>query len=187
MNQTLKWKKLDFVECGQNYSINLETNEIRNDITGKIKKPHLRGGYHRVQLSLNGKNKNYPVHQLVWIIHNSTYDTSKYDIDHIDHCRTNNNINNLRLVNRSTNNINKSHMNGKSFDYQSELPDAIIINEECEVYFCKQFDKFYRKVSENQYREIHERKLKNKNSTRIEWKLNNKHYHFTTSNFRDLI
>jgi len=43
MNQTLKWKKLDFVENGQNYSINLDTNEIRNDKTDRILKPWLSG------------------------------------------------------------------------------------------------------------------------------------------------
>ena len=188
MNQSFKWKNLDFIECGQHYYINLETAEIRNDKIGIILKPQLNNkGYYQLGLRFNGKRKYYLIHQLVWYAHNGLYDTSKYDIDHIDHCRTNNNINNLRLVNRSTNNINKSHMNGKSFDYQSELPDAIIINEECKIYYCKQYDKFYRKVSDNQYRELHESKQTNCNRTYIQWRLNKKQYTFTTSNFRDLI
>ena len=78
-------------------------------------------------------------------------------------------------------------MKGKSFDYQSELPDAITINEEYGIYFCRQYDKFYRKVSEHQYRELHESIDKRCNSTRIQWQLNNKRYYFTTSNYRDLI
>ena len=181
------WKKLDMIEFGQNYSINLLTNEIRNDNSLKILKPRLSKGYYRVQLYLNGKSKFYYVHQLVWIAHNGLYDTSKYDIDHIDHNRTNNDISNLRLVNKSLNNINRSQMNGKQFDYKSELPDAYIINEEHGIYYCKTFDKFYRKVADNQYREIREYKQTHRNSTYIRWRLNNKQYRYTTSNFRDLI
>ena len=184
----LNWKKLDFIECGQHYYINLETAEIRNDKIGKILKPQLtKSGYYQVGLSLNGKRKFYYVHVLVYIAHYGICDTNIYDVDHIDHCKTNNHIGNLRLVNRSTNNINRSQQNGKSFDYQTELPDAITINEECKIYYCKQFDKFYRKVSDHQFREIRECKQTNCNCKYIKWKLNNKLYHFTTSNFRDLI
>ena len=78
-------------------------------------------------------------------------------------------------------------MNGKQFDYQSELPDAITINHEHGIYFCKTFDKFYRKVSERQFRELREYKQTNCKGTHIMWSLNNKLYNFTTSNFRDLI
>ena len=187
MNQTLKWKKLDLVEYGQNYSINLETNEIRNDNSLKILKPQLSRGYYQVGLYLDGKRKFYYVHVLVYIAHYGICDTNIYDVDHIDHCKTNNHIGNLRLVNRSTNNINRSQQNGKSFDYQTELPDAITINEECKIYYCKQFDKFYRKVSDHQFREIREYKHSQHNGTYIRWKLNNKQYLFTTSNYRDLI
>jgi len=191
MNQSFKWKKLDFIECGQNYSINLETAEIRNDNTGRILKPQLNNngnrGYYQVGLHMNRKRKFYYVHVLIWISHNGLYDTRKYDVDHKDHCRTNNNINNLRLVSKSLNSINKSQMKGKQFDYQSELPDAITINEECNVYYCKQYDKFYRKVSDNQFRELREYNQKNCNGTFIRWQLNNKLYNFTTSNFRDII
>ena len=188
MNQSFKWKKLDMIECGQNYSINLETNEIRNNKTGRILKPQLNNhGYYQVCLYLNGKNKKYKVHQIIWISHYGLYDTSKYDLDHFDHNRTNNHISNLRLASKSLNSINRSQHNGKSFDYQSELPDKITINYEHGIYFCKTFDKFYRKVADNQFRELHESIDKRCNSTRIRWKLNNKLYNFTTSNFRDLI
>ena len=132
------WKKLDMIEFGQNYSINLETAEIRNDKTGRILKPQLNGRrYYQVALYLNGKQKYYLVHQLVWFAHYGLYDTNKYVIDHINHIKTDNRIENLRLVSQSVNIINISHKNGKQFDYQSELPDAYIVNAECEVYYCK--------------------------------------------------
>ena len=181
------WKKLDFIDYGMNYSINLETAEIRNDKNGKILKPWLTGDYYRIDLNLNGKRKSYKIHQLIWFAHNGLYDTRKYDLDHIDRNKTNNNINNLRLASKSLNSINISQMKGIPFDYQSKLPDAIIINEECNVYYCKQYDKFYRKVSEHQYRELREYNRKDSNGTFIRWRLNKKQYTFTTSNYRDLI
>ena len=58
-------------------------------------------------------------------------------------------------------------------------------NVKCTI--VKTFDKFYRKVVDGQYRELHESIDKRCNSTRIEWRLNNKYFSFTTSNFRDLI
>ena len=189
MNQTLKWKKLDFVEYGQNYSINLETNEIRNDNSLKILKPNLeKNGYYRICLYMNRKRKMYYLHVLVWYAHNGIYNTNKYDVDHIDHNRLNNNIKNLRLVSKSLNSINISQRKGKQFDYQSELPDAIIINTEHGIYYCKQYDKFYRKVAVNQFRELRECKHSQcNNSTFIQWRLNKKQYRFTTSSFRDII
>lgn len=184
----LNWKKLDMIECGQYYSINLDTNEIRNDNSLKILKPGLNNsGYYQAALHLNGKQKRYCVHVLVYIAHYGIYDTNKYDVDHMDHCRTNNHISNLRLVNRSTNSINISQHNGKSFEYKSELPNKITINADHGIYFCKQFDKFYRRVSDNQFRELRESKQSHNNGTFIQWSLNNKKYYFTTSNFRDLI
>ena len=98
MNQSFKWKKLDFIECGENYSINLETAEIRNDISLKILKPWLNQGYYRIELRLNGKRKNYYVHVLVWYAHNGIYDTKKYDVDHINHKKTDNRIENLGMM-----------------------------------------------------------------------------------------
>ena len=187
MNQSFKWKKLDMIENGQNYSINLETAEIRNNKTGRILKPQLNNGYYQVGLHMNSKQKKYLVHVLVWIANNGFYDTNKYVIDHINHIKTDNRIENLRLVSQSVNIINISHRNGKQFDYKSELPDKITINEECKIYYCKQFDKFYRKVSDHQFREIREYKQTNCNGTYLKWSLNNKLYNFTTSNFRDLI
>lgn len=185
MDQIFKWKKLDMIENGKNYSINLFTGEIRKDTTGKILKQCLSKGYYRVNLSLHGKRKHYCVHVLVWIAYNGPYDTSKFVIDHMDRNKTNNNINNLRLVTPHINNINISNYKGVKFDYKSELPDAIIINSEHRIYYCKLYDKFYREVVKGQYRELKECKRNSSNRTRIQWWSNNKQYEFTTTNFRN--
>ena len=183
---SLNWKKLDFIECGENYSICLETNEVRADKKDIILKQQLHNGYLNVQLSLNGKRKRYNIHQLVWIIHKGDYDRKRFVIDHSNRIKTDNRIENLRLVSTSINNTNIMLKNNKSFEYLNELIDPIVINEECEVYYCKQTEKFYRKVV-NVYREIHERKKSYCNTTFIEWKKNNKHYIFVTTHFRETI
>ena len=187
MDQNFKWKQLSFVENGENYSICLEyPYDVRNDTTGRILKPHLTNyGYYQIALCKNKHQKNYPHHQLIWISHFGLYDKSKFDIDHADHNRVNNHIENLRLVNRSLNNINISKSwKGYSFDFYNELPDKIVINEECKVYYCRQYDKFFRFVV-NEYREIREHKRSDRNGTLIRWRTNNKEYNFTTTTFRD--
>lgn len=187
MNQSLKWKKLDFVEYGVNYSINLETSEIRNDKTGKILKLCLTNGYCYVNLCLDGKRKSYRVHMLVYIAHFGEYDKSVYVIDHIDHDRSNNSITNLRLVTPHVNSVNMSQYRGLTFEYKTELPDAITINVEYGIYYCKQYDKFYRKVINGQFRELREYKRGNKNNYRIMCSSNNKKYEFTTTHFRETL
>ena len=185
LNENNSWKKLSFVECGNNYSINLHTAEIRNDITDNILKPTLVKGYKYVCLYLNSKRKHYLVHQLVYKAYYGDYDSTMFVIDHINHIRTDNDISNLRLVSYSLICTNISQMNNKKFEYKSELPNAYIINAECQVYYCKQFNKFYRKIADNQYRELREYKQTHNNGYFIQWRLNNKKYCFTTTHFRE--
>lgn len=62
-------------------------------------------GYIMVGLTKNSIRKFFYVHRLVaesFIPHS----VDKYEVDHIDTNRTNNNINNLRWVTRSENNLN---------------------------------------------------------------------------------
>ena len=188
MDQSFKWKQLSFVEYGDNYSICLDyPYNIRNDTTGRILKPYLRkDGYYQIELWKNNHKKRYYHHVLIWIAFNGLYDKSKFDIDHRDHNRANNHIENLRLVSRSLNSINRSKQKSKQFDFYNELPDKIVINEECKVYYCRQYDKFFRFVV-SEYREIHEYKRSDNNGTRIHWCTDNKKYTFTTTTFRQTL
>ena len=171
---SLNWKKLDFVENGENYSICMEyPYNVRNDRTGYILKPFFRNGYQSIKLCLNGKSKYYLHHQLVWIAHNGEYDKCLFDIDHVNHIRDDNRLENLRLVSKSINNINISHKKGKEFEYKNELPDVVVVNEEHGIYYCREYDKFYRKVV-NEFRELHELKRKDCNCTYIHWQFNKK-------------
>ena len=186
MEQTLKWRKLDFVENGDNYSICMEyPYDVRNDKTNRILKPYLKkDGYYRIGLYKNKHGKKYQYHMLIWIAFNGLYDKTKFDIDHKNHIRSDNRIDNLRLVSKSLNNINRSNFKGKTFEYYDDLPDKIVINEECKVYYCRQYDKFFRFVV-SEYREIHECKRSDSNGTRIIWHKDNKDYSFTTTHFRN--
>ena len=188
MDQSFKWKKLDFVENGDNYSICLEyPYDVRNNKTGRILNSHLTNrGYYQIELWKNNHKKRYYHHVLIWISHFGSYDKTEFEIDHADHDRANNHIENLRLVSKSLNNINRSKHKSKQFDFYNELPDKIVINEEQGIYFCKQYDKFFRFVV-NEYREIHEYKQSDCNSIYIRWQTDKKYYRFNATTFRQTL
>ena len=182
---SLNWKKLDFVENGENYSICMEyPYDVRNDRTGHILKPDYHTGYKRFYLCVNRKVKRYFHHQLVWIAHNGEYDKCLFEIDHVNHIRDDNRIENLRIVSKSQNCRNIGHNRSGSFEYKNELPDVIVVNEEHGIYYCKEYDKFYRRIV-NEYRELREKKDPRNNYTYIKWRTQNKQYYFTITNFRE--
>ena len=84
---------------------------ISND--GKVKrnekelKPSINHGYYQVGLWENGKRKVYQVHRLVLTLFRDDCPNG-HECDHIDRNRLNNNIDNLRWVTRSENNMNRS-------------------------------------------------------------------------------
>jgi hypothetical protein len=63
----------------------------------------------------NGKQITKKVHRLIAQAHLPDY-SEDLDVDHIDRCRTNNNISNLRMVTRSENHQNRGGVKGYSFD-----------------------------------------------------------------------
>lgn len=81
----------------------------------RILKDRINGcGYKHVVLLKDGIETTLRVHQLVaGAFIPNTQPQDKFLIDHIDRCTTNNNITNLRWVNRSENRLNS---------YQSILP-----------------------------------------------------------------
>ena len=95
------WKK---IERNDNYSINRQ-GQVRNDRTGRIKKPTLNKNnqYLMIDLYKNNKPEKITIHRLVAeaFIPNPE---GKLTVDHIDGVRQNNAIDNLRWATYSEQN-----------------------------------------------------------------------------------
>lgn len=87
----------------------IDTNgNVTNLNTGRILKPVLNNtGYHHVVLSKDGVKKLHQVHRLIAEKYLSNFCTTLY-VDHIDRCKTNNCLSNLRMVTPQQNNFNRS-------------------------------------------------------------------------------
>lgn len=82
------------------YYADEEGNIYRND---KKLSPVDNGlGYQKIKLRLNGIRYNRYVHRLVWITFNGEI-PDEYEINHIDHDKSNNSLKNLELVTHSDN------------------------------------------------------------------------------------
>lgn len=92
------------IKRNNNYSIN-ENGDVRNDTTGKIKKPFLNktNGYYTIDLWDGNKSQKVTIHRLMAeaFIPNSE---NKPCVDHKDGNRQNNSLSNLRWATFSDNN-----------------------------------------------------------------------------------
>lgn len=97
----MTWKK---IKQNENYSIN-ESGEVRNDLTGHIRKPVLNksNGYLQIDLWKGNQREKYCIHRLLAesFIPNPQ---SKPCIDHADGSRQNNSLENLRWATYGENN-----------------------------------------------------------------------------------
>lgn len=85
------------------YSIS-NYGRVRNDKTYLLLSGSLTSGYLKVRLSNQGKVKDYMVHRLVFCCFNNIKEIPDgYIIDHIDANKTNNKLNNLRMITLSEN------------------------------------------------------------------------------------
>ena len=95
MEEKIKLKGYDY-----NYYIN-KKGEVFKD--NKKLSPANNGlGYLDIKLLKNGKRKHHYVHRLVWETFNGDIPQG-YEINHIDHNKQNNTLENLELVTRSVN------------------------------------------------------------------------------------
>lgn len=100
-------KKIIFEGKETNYSVT-DSGEIYNDITGKQRKLYLtEEGYLRVQLQIEGHPKTFQVHRLVAEAFLEKIEDGLV-VDHINHIRDDNRVENLRWVSYAENAINKS-------------------------------------------------------------------------------
>ena len=90
-------------------------------------------GYYCIQLRHNYIQKSYKVQRVIYKFNNPNWDihdsSSDNQVDHIDNCKTNNNIENLRVVNNSENQQNRPLSKGYSWNKKQQKYQAgIIIN-----------------------------------------------------------
>lgn len=123
MSETDSTIQFETLKVDSDYEISV--NHYPWIIRKKSNKHVLKGtinndGYH--QLTLNGKT--YYVHRIVaeqWIENDDP--EHKTQVDHINHVRDDNRINNLRWVTRSDNQKNQSKRNSIVYEYLDELSD----------------------------------------------------------------
>lgn len=87
------WKKIIVDERETNYSVS-KKGEVRNDVSGKMLNPSIQQGYCHVGLTIDGKIRRFRVHRLVAIAYLDNPENKPY-VNHIDGCRSNNNLENL--------------------------------------------------------------------------------------------
>lgn len=105
MENKVYYKPIDGYE---NYMIG-RNSVIYNITTGrKLKQSFDSGGYYVCCLvSNNGMRKQISIHRLLAITYILNDNPTRTQVDHIDRCRTNNNLNNLRWVTHQENMMNK--------------------------------------------------------------------------------
>lgn len=181
----------DIVGC-EDYYIDDQTFQVvsfkqKKYEQGRILKPHIRkDGYIIYRFNVNGKQREIFLHVIiVKLFIDKNYDTTKFDVDHKDHNRTNNSIDNLCIVNRIENNRNASKSwNGVEFNYIDDIGEKLVINEEAQIYYSLDLDKFYMYIQHtNKYKELHVY-LNNGKNPSIRYQYNNKQYQFSINKFK---
>lgn len=155
---------IEHIVGDKGYYIDDETLQIwsfkKNNKNGKLLKgSYTKDGYIRYNFCVNGKSKNIFYHVIiVKMFINPSYDSAKYDIDHLNHDRQDNRIENLAVVSRLENQRNKSKSwNGKEFNFVSDIGKSLVINEEAGIYYSLNLDRFFMYINHtNKYKELHE-------------------------------
>ena len=180
----------DITNC-DDYYIDDETLQIysfkqKNYKNGKLLKPQIKkNGYVYYSFYVNGKRKLIYYHVIiVKMFIKTNFDSTKYDIDHLNHNKQDNRIENLAVVTHLENQRNTSKSwNGKDFNFVDNIGNSLIINEDAKIYYSLDYDKFYMYINHtNKYRELHE--FLQKGYPYIHYSYNNKSHMFSVNKFK---
>ena len=174
----------------EDYYIDNETFQIvsfkqKKYEQGRILTPNINKGYIRYRFNINGKRKTIFLHHIiVKLFIDKNFDSNKNVIDHKDHNRKNNSINNLCIVSQSENCRNMSSQKGKDFNFVDNIGKTLVINEEAQIYYSLDLDKFFMYINQtNKYKELHVFLNHGKNPS-IRYCYNNKQYLFSINKFK---
>lgn len=165
------------------YSFKNPSGELDNE--PHLLKPHIKkDGYIQYSFWVNGKAKIIFYHVIiVKMFIKSDYDYKNEEIDHLNHNRQDNSIENLCVVSRSENRRNRSSHKGKEFNYVNDIGNSLVINEDAGIFYSLEFDKFYMYINQtNKFKELHENL--HHGYYRVAYCYNNKRYEFSTTKFR---
>ena len=157
---------------------------------GKILKPHIdKDGYIFYSFSVNGKYKYIRLHHIiVKLFIDKNFDSTKFQVDHKNHNRQDNSIDNLCIVSQSENsrNVSKSRT-GREFNFVDDIGNALVINEEAQIYYSLDLDKFYMYINHtNKFKGLHEC-FKNDKYHCIQYSYNNKQHYLNIDKFKKSI
>ena len=151
---------------------------------GKILTPNIKkDGYIDYRFCINGKQKHiYLHHIIVKLFIDKNFDSTKFEVDHKNRNKQDNSIENLAIVSHSENQRNKSS-NYKEFNFVDNIGKSLVINEEAQIYYSLDLDKFYMYINHtNKFKELHV--CFNKGIPCIKYRYNNKQYLFSINKFK---
>ena len=183
----------DFTKC-EDYYIDDQTFQIvsfkqKKYEQGKILKPCInKDGYIIYHFSVNGKYKNIRLHHIiVKLFIDKNFDSKKFEVDHKNHNKQDNSIENLAIVNRIENCRNMPSQKGKEFNFVDDIGKSLVINEEAQIFYSLDLDKFYMYINQSgKYKELHIFLNHGKNPS-IRYQYNNKQYIFSIDKFKKSI
>ena len=181
----------EFTNC-EDYYIDDQTFQVvsfknKKYEQGKILKPHINNnGYIRYKFCINNKVKRIFLHHIVVkLFIDKNFDSTKFEVDHKNRNKQDNSIDNLAIVSRSENNRNISiSRTGKEFIFLDDIGEKLVINDEAQIYYSLDFDKFYMYIQHaNKYKELH-MFLNHGKYPSIIYCYNNKHYKLSIDKFK---
>lgn len=149
-----------------------------------LKGRYTKDGYIQYNFRVNGKYKFiYYHHIIVKMFIKKDFNSKVEEVDHKNHDKNDNSIDNLCVVSRIENQRNQSSKNGKLFNFVDNIGRSLIINEEAGIYYSLEYDKFYMFINHtNKYKEL--RECICNGYPYISYKYNNKSHNFSTTKFR---
>lgn len=156
-----------------------------------VDNPHIlkggvdKDGYLQYCFRVNKKRKTVKKHKIVVLLFiDPNFDSNTHQIDHINHNKLDNRIENLKVVNNSLNQFNKSKNKGIIYEFIDSLEGLNKVRPDHDIYYSSVTNKFYRYIEHTkQYRSFKE--CKHYSHMQISYIHEGKSYTLNTTKFRE--